>query len=151
MKLDTQKRIAGQILKCSPKRIKFDPTRLDEVREAITKTDIRGLMGDRALWKEPKRGISKVRARKNARQKRKGLRKGPGSKKGTYNANLSQKKRWMTAVRVQRRFLKELHNKGLLSAQDYRKLYSKIKGGFFRSKRHIKLFIEENDLINKNT
>ncbi|MFH1506407.1 MAG: 50S ribosomal protein L19e [archaeon] len=149
MKLDTQKRLAGHLLKCSPKKIKFDPKRLDEIREAITKTDIRGLIGDKAIIREPKRGISRVRARKIAKQKRKGLRKGPGSRKGTPNARLPSKTRWITAVRVQRNFLKELKDKELVTPQDYRKLYRKVKGGFFRSKRHIKLFIEEHDMVKK--
>jgi ribosomal protein L19E len=29
-------------------------------------------------------------------------------------------------------------------------LYMKSKGGFFRSKRHIKIYISENSLIEKN-
>jgi large subunit ribosomal protein L19e len=148
MKLSMQKRIAGRLLNCSPKKIRFDPERLDEVREAITKTDIRGLIGDHAVWSLPKRGVSRVRARKAAKQKRKGLRKGAGSRKGTFNAKLTIKRRWIIAIRVQRGFLKELKEKKLITHQVYRDLYMKVKGGFFRSKRHIKLFIEEHNLLN---
>ena len=42
-----------------------------------------------------------------------------------------------------RAFLKELRDKGIISKEDYRVLYAKVKGGFFRSKRHIKLYIAD--------
>ena len=46
MKLNTQKRIAATILECSPSRVILDEERLEEIKEAITKTDIRGLKGN---------------------------------------------------------------------------------------------------------
>ena len=55
----------------------------------------------------------------------------------------------MKKIRLQRKFLKELYNKEYLNPQIYRKLYNKAKGGFFRSKRHIKLYIDDNDLVVK--
>lgn len=149
MKLKTQKRISGQILKCSPKKVKFNTERLNEIKEAITKTDMRGLISDHAVWRVPDTGISRVRARKIAKQKRKGLRKGSGSRKGKANARAPSKRRWIIAVRVQRRFIKELKDKEIITPQNYRQLYRKVKGGFFRSKRHIKLFIEEKNMAIK--
>ena len=72
MKLRIQKRLAAQILKCSEKRILFDSSRLDEIKEAITKADIRGLIAIKAITKKPVKGISKVRVRKRKRQRSKG-------------------------------------------------------------------------------
>jgi len=44
MKLNLQKRLAAQILKCSEKRIQLDTTRLSDIKEAITKADIKSLI-----------------------------------------------------------------------------------------------------------
>ena len=143
--LRVQKRLASQVLNCSPKRVVFDTLRLDEIKQAITKHDIRLLVGDGAISEKPVHSISKVRARKIKFQKTKGRRKGPGSRKGTFNARVGIKHQWMNTVRVQRAFLKELITKSLITRKAYRELYLKSKGGYFRSRRHIKLFLAEHD------
>ena len=149
MKLTLQKRLAGELLKCSPKRVKFDPSRLNDISEAITKTDIRELIGEGAIIAIPKKGVSRARANYIANQKKKGQRKGHGSRKGAATARLPKKEKWMLKVRVQRRFLKELKDKDILDNKVYRKLYSMVKGGFFRSRRHIKLVMEERELTKR--
>jgi len=45
--------------------------------------------------------------------------------------------------------LKDLRDKDLVTKKDYHELYLKSKGGFFRSKRHIKLYLEEHRLIKR--
>ena len=80
-------------------------------------------------------------------QKRKGRRKGIGSRKGKFTARLKPKKTWMSKIRVQRDFLKELKLKKLINNQNYRNLYLKAKGGFFRNKRHLKTYVNERGLI----
>jgi large subunit ribosomal protein L19e len=147
MKLNNQKRIAASISKVGKKRIKFDTSRSDEIKEAITKTDIRSLIGDKAIKVKPKRGSSKIRHRKKLKQKRKGRRVGQGSRKGKRTSRLSKKEAWISKIRIQRDFLKTLRDKKLIKPQVYRTLYKKSKGGFFRSKRHIKLYIEEQNLV----
>ena len=149
MRLDTQKRIAAQILKCSPKRIWLDPDSLSDIKEAITKIDIKSMIKKGLVKKKPVKSISKFRGRKIKRQKRKGKQSGPGSKKGKKTARLTKKRAWIGKVRIQRGFLKDLKNKNLISTNQYRELYSKSKGGFFRSKRHIKLYLAEHNLIKK--
>lgn len=149
MKLTSQKRIAGKLLKCSPKRVKFDTEHLEEIKESITKADLRSLIKDNTIQKIHKKGVSRVRAKKAANQKKKGRRKGIGSRKGKSTARLPSKEKWINAIRLQRKFIKELRDKGIISKKDYGDLYNKTKGGFFRSKSHIKLFIEEHNLVNK--
>jgi large subunit ribosomal protein L19e len=149
MKLTLQKRLAASILKTSQKNVVFDPERLDEVKEAITKTDIRGLIGDSAIWKKKTPGVSRTRIKKRKAQKRKGLRKGPGKKKGKQFAKTPQKRLWINKIRLQRSFLKELKQKNIITNQSYKELKLKAKGGFFRSKRHIKLYIEEQGMTVK--
>lgn len=147
MKLKIQKRLAAQILKCSEKRVLFDSDRLEDIKKAITKTDIRGLISVKAITKKPVKGISKVRARKRKEQRRKGRQRGFGSKKGKKTARLPKKKKWINRVRIQRCFIKNLRDKKMISKSDYQNIYMKIKGGFFRSKGHIKLYLKEHDLV----
>jgi large subunit ribosomal protein L19e len=149
MKLEVQKRLAADILKGSKYRVKFDPMRLDEIKESITKADIRGLIKENAIFLEQKGGVSKSRSRKRKKQKKKGQRRGHGSRKGTSNARLKDKRKWINKIRLQRKYLKELKQKNLISTRTFRQTYLKAKGGFFRSKRHIKLYLNEKGLLKK--
>jgi large subunit ribosomal protein L19e len=147
MMLKLQKRLAASILHCSPKRVVFDPARLEDIKEAITKTDIRLLVGEGAITGRPQKGVSRGRANKLKTQKSKGLRKGAGSKKGKATARRPKKQAWMDGIRVQRKFLKYLRNNALIKHDAFKELYSKSKGGYFRSIKHIKLFINEHDFL----
>ena len=143
MKLDNQKRLAACVLKCSKKRIILDPDRSSEIKEAITKVDIRGLIKDKAIKKVHAKGVSRGRARKRIIQKRKGKQKGKGSKKGSRGARIPRKREWINKIRTQRKLLRTLKENKIINNKLYRDLYSKSTGGFFRSKRHIKIFLEE--------
>lgn len=145
--MNTQKRLASKLLKVSPKRIKFDNQRLVDIKEAITKTDIRELIDEKAIRKIIEKGVSRSRANKILVQKGKGKRKGPGSHKGKKTARLSKKEVWMNKIRSQRILIKELKENGTISQETYRDIYKKSKGGYFRSKRHIKLFLEDHNLF----
>ena len=81
------------------------------------------------------------------KQKSKGKRKGPGSRKGGPHSRLTKKERWTIKVRAQRKLLKELRDTGKIETKIYTDLYSKSKGGFFRSRRHINLYIQEHNLV----
>jgi len=141
--LTLQKRLAAIVLKTSPHRITFDPARLNDIKAAITKHDIRQLVAEGTITAVAAIGVSRVRARKRASQRAKGLRKGPGSREGKATARNPAKRAWIGKVRAQREFLRDLRTKGILTAESYRDLYNKSKGGFFRSVRHIKIFINE--------
>ena len=131
--LKVQKRIAAQILKCGKNRVGFDPARLEEIKEAITKIDLRGLIKSGAIYARDLNNTSKFHARERKAQKSKGKQKGHGSRKGKATARLNPKREWMNKVRLQRKFLKDLKLKKYLDNNTYRMLYGKIKGGFFRS------------------
>jgi len=149
MKLNIQKRLASQTLKCSEKRIVFDTDRLDEIKEAITKADIRALVKKDAIRRKPMKSVSRGRARKIRTQKIKGRRKGHGSRKGRKTARTPKKRAWINKIRTQKKLLKLLIDKEIISKRNYRTLYLKSKGGFFRSRRHIKLYIKEQNLALK--
>jgi len=147
--MKTQKRLAAQILKCSPKRIKFDESKLDEIKEAITKADLRSLINEGAVAKVPARGTSRFHARFIHSQKKKGRRKGHGSRKGKSTARTEPKRMWINKVRLQRELLKQLRADQKLENEAYYDLYNKSKGGFFRSIRHMKIYIQERNILKK--
>lgn len=147
--MKTQKKLAAKIAKRSKKKVKLDESRLEEIKEAITRADIRSLLKDKAIKVEQKKGVSRARARKHKKQKVRGRKKGHGSRKGRANARLSGKQKWMNRIRLQRKFLKELKDNKKITQEIYKEIYRKAKGGFFRSKRHIKLYLTEHKLIKK--
>ena len=55
----------------------------------------------------------------------------------------------MSRIRVQRKFLRNLRAKGVIGKSTYQNIYLKSKGGFYRSKKHIKVYIEERGLGKK--
>ena len=145
--LDVQRRLAAQILKCGENRIRFDPDKLTEIKEAITKTDIRSLINNGHISKKRLMNTSRFWARKTKEQKSHGKQKGFGSRKGKKTARLEPKRTWMNKIRLQRNFIKSLRDKDMLTITDYHELYMKSKGGFFRSIRHLKLYTQERGLI----
>ncbi|MBI2106328.1 50S ribosomal protein L19e [Candidatus Woesearchaeota archaeon] len=147
--LRTQRRIAAQILKVGTGKIWFDPDKLSEIREAITKSDVRSLIRLKIIRPKKTPEQSKVRARRWNLQKRKGNRRGQGSRKGTATARAPRKKIWMLKIRAQRALLRNLKEKNLVTNKDFRDLMSKAKGGFFRNKRHIKIYLQEKEMLRK--
>ncbi|MCM2325579.1 MAG: 50S ribosomal protein L19e, partial [Candidatus Woesearchaeota archaeon] len=93
------------------------------------------------------KGVSRSRAKKAHAQKLKGRRKGAGSRKGKQGAREESKRAWINKVRLQRTFFKELKEQKKVTPEVYKDLYRKSKGGFFRSIRHVKLYITEHKLM----
>ena len=151
MELTLQKRLAASVLGCSPKRVVFNPEMLTEIKEGITKGDIRSLIKQGAISEMQVAGVSRGRAKEHQKQKMKGRQRGHGSRKGKKNARSSQKRQWINRVRIQRDFLKELRDKELVKIDTYHMLYLKTKGGFFRSLRHLKLYMTENKLFSQES
>jgi large subunit ribosomal protein L19e len=146
LKLDTQRRLAAQVLKIGQSRVWIDPDFIDEVSLAITKADIRRLIDEGAIQAKPKRGVSKGRTRYIRKQKRKGQRKGIGRKKGKSTAKLSKKQRWALKIRPIRKALRKLRDEGTISPKTYRELYLKSKGNAFRNTAHLRTYIKEHKL-----
>ena len=147
--LDVQRRLAAQILKCGENRIRFDPDSLEDIKEAITKTDIRSLISNGLISRRRMHNTSRFWARKRKKQKSYSKQKGFGSRKGKKTARLNPKRTWMNKIRLQRDFIKSLRGKNMITSVAYHELYMKSKGGFFRSLRHLKLYTTEKGLIKK--
>jgi len=144
LKLTFQKRLAADLLKCGIHRVKIDPEKLEEVSEAITREDIRRLIKDGVIYKEQKKGVSRARVRARKRKKR-----GPGSRKGKKYSRISRKEQWMMRVRAQRKKLRELRDRGLITKTIYRKIYRMVKAGSFKSVAAMMEYLEQNKLIRR--
>ena len=145
--LKNQRRVAATMLKCGENRVWIDPLRIEDVAEAVTRQDIRGLIKTRAIRAKQKRGISSGRAKYIANQKKKGKRKGHGSRKGTKYARFPKKRRWINTIRPIRRKLKEYRDSGQIDAKTYRRFYLHAKGGMFKNKGHLELQMRQMDVL----
>ncbi len=137
MDVKFQRRIAADIFKCGEDRVWMDPNALEEIKEAVTREDVRFLIKRGLIKKIPKRGTSRVRANYLKRQKEKGRRKGPGSRKGKKYARYPRKLRWIKTIRSIRRTLKDLRDSGKIDPSTYRRFYRLAKGGTFKSRNHL--------------
>jgi large subunit ribosomal protein L19e len=132
-----QRKLAAKILRCGTYRVWLDPTRIEDIEEAITRGDIRSLIKDDAIKKKQKKGVSRSRVKKLRYQKKKGRRRGHGSRKGAQYARTPRKREWIQSIRSIRRTLKELREQEKITRNTYRKFYRWAKGGMFRSKSHL--------------
>ena len=149
MTLRTQRRLAASLLKAGENRIWIDPDAADEVGEAVTRDDVRRLIKEGVIRARQKRGISSYRRKRLASQKKKGRRRGHGSRKGTKYARYPKKERWISTIRALRKLLRELRDSGELSRREYRRLYRMAKGGAFRSRAHLQSYIAEHSLTER--
>ncbi len=133
--LKYQKKLAAKVADVGLDRIRFDPERIEEIKEAITRRDISKLIAEGAIRVLQKKGTSRARARA-----RRGKRRGPGSYKGSKHARLSKKKRWIRRIRALRRALREMRDGGLISRKEYRHLYPRLST--FSSIAHLKSHVK---------
>ncbi|MEO2116906.1 MAG: 50S ribosomal protein L19e [Methanocaldococcus sp.] len=147
MNVSVQRRMAAEILKCGIERVWIDPTQLERVKMAMSKDDIRALIKEGIIKKKQKKGISSARVKKLKEQRKKGRRRGPGSRRGAAGARTPPKERWMATIRALRKTLKQLRDSGKIDKKVYRKLYRMAKGGAFRSRSHLFLYMKEHDLL----
>ncbi len=139
MDLKNQKRMAAEILKCGENRVWLNPEKMEEIAECITRADIRTAIASGDIKAKPKNGTSYGRIRHAAAQKAKGKRKGPGSRKGTDNARVPQKRRWISVIRPIRAELKQLRDEGKITPAVYRMYYRRAKGGVYKSRRNLRM------------
>lgn len=149
MSLKAQKRMAAEVLKCGENRVYFDPYLIDEIKMAITREDIRNLVKEGIIIKKYKKGNSKYRKNLLHERKKKGRARGIGKRKGTKKSRFPKKKMWMNRIRPQRRELKKLRDRKLITTATYRKLYKNAKGGMFASVAQMNRYIKEKDLIRR--
>jgi len=127
MQLNKKKELVARTLDVGKGRISFNEQRLEEIKEAITKQDVRELVKDKAIFVKEIKG-------KRKRIKSKTRRRG-GSIKKKVN---KRKREYMTITRKLRSFISGLRKKGILTSEEYWQLRKEIRAKVFRSKEHMK-------------
>jgi large subunit ribosomal protein L19e len=128
MDLKYQKRLASDLLGVGESRIKFNPEKLEEISNAVTRRDIERLVKSEAIIVVPKKGVSRARVRKR--------RKGSGRRKGGKFSTLSRKRRWIRRIRALRKALRSMRDSGKIDEKTYRYYYSKLAN--FHSVAHLR-------------
>jgi large subunit ribosomal protein L19e len=140
--VSNQRRVAASILGCGIHRVWMDPERLGDIQNAISREDIRGLIGDGAIKANQVRGNSRGRAREKMAKRSYGHCKGPGRRRGAAGARNPRKRQWIQKIRGIRKALVSLRESGEIDPHMYRMLYRKAAGGQFRNVGHLKAQLE---------
>jgi large subunit ribosomal protein L19e len=115
-----KRELVARILSVGANRVRFEPDRLEDIADSITRENIRSLVKSGAIWTVQPKGTSRGRAIKK-RSVWKVHGKGPGSKKG-------------------KKVIKERKE---IPNDVYWQLYKKVNGGQVRSLAHLRELVKE--------
>ena len=137
-----KRELVARILGVGSNRVRFEPDKLDEVSDSITRENMRALIKNRAIWTVKPKGTSRARAEaKLAIHRKHGI--GPGSKKGKKTARTGKKEIYVARVRSMRYYLKVLKDRNDLNRQTYWSLYKRVNGGQVRSLAHLRDLVKQ--------
>jgi large subunit ribosomal protein L19e len=125
MDLGKKRSLAARTFGVGESRITFVKPRLEEIKEAITKQDIRDLYKDGAIQIKNIKGRKKI-VRKKKKRTTAHVRKKVNRRKTDY----------VTVTRKLRKYLAE--SKSKLTDKERKDIRKKIRNKFFRSKSHMR-------------
>jgi len=143
MDLSLQKRLASEILSVGKDRIWIDPNKIQDVSKALSRSDILDLIDKGIIRVKQVKGQSRTWANYIKQQKKKGRRRGAGSRKGGRKARLDKKESWIKRIRAIRNLLRELKEKNIIDKKLYRDLYKRAKSNEFKSKRAVLIYLKD--------
>lgn len=123
-------------------RIKFDPDRSDDIADAITRDNIRGLITAGAITIKAAGGTSRGRSKFKKEQKKK---RGTttGSKKGRKGARVGKKEVYVARTRALRYRLRVAKERKEITNPEFWTLYRKVSGNTVRNIAHLRTLIDE--------
>jgi len=148
--LKNQRHLAAQIMKVGRNRVWIDPERIEDVEVAITREEIRKLIHEGIVKRLPEKGISRARAKTLHKKKKKGRRRGSGSRSSPYYAKISKKEVWMSKIRALRKRLRELKTKRTINQNTYRNMYKMASSGIFESIADMERYLKTHELWRKH-
>ena len=131
MNLKKKKILAAKTLGVGRNRIRLLKSRLDEIKEAITKQDIRDLNNDGAIL------IKEIGGKK---KKNKIVKRNPGNVRKKIN---KRKREYISITRKLRRHVAELKKQKKISKEESKEIRKKIRDRTFKSKAHLKNYLKE--------
>lgn len=135
MNLAKKKILASKVLKVGKNRVVFSSNALSDIKEAITKQDIKILYDQGIIKIKPIKGRKKIIRR---------LRRGPGKIKKKVN---KRKQIYVKLTRKLRAYVKYLRDNKAISRDIYLDLRKKIRGRYFKSKANLKEFLKNVDIV----
>ena len=130
MNLRSKKQLAANTFGVGKSRIMFVNERIEEIKEAITKQDMRNLLQDGAIIIKEVKGRSKNLPKKKKR----------GFSKIRKNVN-TRKKDYVILTRKLRKLIADRKQKGEINKEEEKKLRNRIRNKMFKSKAHLKEYM----------
>ena len=131
MNLAKKKQLAAKTLEVGKGRITLDTERLNEIKEAITKQDIKDLAKAGAIKIKPIKGRKKIKKRRTKKR-------GGKIKKITKK----RKREYVKTTRKLRTYITELKKQNRINKEKYKELRRKIKARDFKSKAQLKEYLQ---------
>ena len=133
MNLRKKKALAAKTFRVGKNKIVFVKSRLDEIKEAITKQDIRDLYEEGAVL------IRQAGGRKKVERKKKKI--GPGNVRKKIRR---RKRKYIILTRKLRRHLKEYVKTNKISGKQAEEARKKIKNNEFKNKSNLNEYLKIN-------
>jgi len=127
MNLRRKKSLAARTLKVGKERISFLASRLEEIKEAITKQDIKDLQAEGAIRIKEITGQKRIQ-RKSRRRSQGNVRKKVNNRKRIY----------VISTRKLRGHVAEMKKNEHISKEEAKEIRKKIRNRIFKSKAHLK-------------
>ena len=136
MILESQRRLAAEILGVGKNKVLMDKNNLEDIKKAITRYDIRELI---------KGGTIKVRIKPKAKKKNKEKIKRSIGK--TRKRIAKRKERYIHKIRKFRKYIQSLLDKKMISQDEKKKLRKMARAGEIRNMKHLQDYVQ--NIINK--
>ena len=126
MDLSKKKKLAERTFGVGRERVVFIESRLGDIKDAITKQDIRDLHNDGAIIIRDIKGRRKVVRKTN-------------KSKGNVRKKVKKGKReYLILTRKLRRYISDLSKQGKISKSDFNNIRKKIRNKSFKNKMQLK-------------
>jgi large subunit ribosomal protein L19e len=140
--LKKKRELIARMLGVGANRVRFEPDKLDDIADSITREDLRSLVKRGTIWTTKVKGTSRGRSKtKQAIRKKSGL--GPGSKKGKKTARMGKKSAYVAKIRSMRHQLKVMKDRNEINRQTFWLVYKKVDGGQVRSVSHLRDIVKQ--------
>src|ERR687895_79443 len=133
-----KRELVARLLGVGANRVRFEPDKLDDIADSITREDLRSLVKKGTIWTVKVKGTSRGRAKATRL-----VRKKSGLGSGSKTARMGKKSAYVTKVRSLRYHLKVLKDRNDINRPTYWSIYKKINGGQVRSVSHLRDIVKQ--------